>query len=140
MRQNWFRQVTRALGIARPLPVPFTTWFDEAGAGRALPPSPFQKPAKRVYSEEQKAVVWQKGRPIIGWDPNHWRVDHKGNPLFRLDYGDPASSFGWEIGHIVDREKGGSDDLSNLRPQQCRRPDAVNARYSELLSADPFAR
>jgi len=73
----------------------------------------------REYGEEEKAAVWHKGQPILGWSPDEWRMDHQGRPLFRPAYDDTGCEFGWKIAHIVPRERGGTDDLSNLRPVCC---------------------
>lgn len=38
--------------------------------------------------------------------------------IVRDRHGDCTSKFGWEIGHIISPENGGSDALFNLRPLQ----------------------
>jgi hypothetical protein len=140
-----FAQLVRVLGIGRSTTVPpFASAFAEPGPRHddAGPSLPFVRNAfsRGLYSDEQKAAVWAKAQPIIGWDPADWRVDHLGNPLFRGHYGDSSSSFGWEVGHVVDRERGGGEELSNLRPQQCRAERPGSFRFGELLEAGPFAR
>jgi len=93
-----------------------------------------------VYSDAEKLAVWAKGQPIVGWDPDEWRVDHRGNPLFRMHYGDKISAFGWEIGLIVDRTRGGGDDIANLRPQLARRSESAPSRFGAPLTVDRFER
>ena len=61
-------------------------------------------------------LVWRKGHPIEGYDPASWRRDDYGRVMRYSDYGDRTSEFGWEIDHIVKKEHGGTDSLSNLRP------------------------
>ena len=125
---------------------------DRAGAVRPFAPVnddllPPVKPVsfkpsrpRGVYSDIEKAAVWAKGQPIVGWDPDEWRVDHRGNPLFRMHYGDKISAFGWEVGLIVDLARGGSQEISNLRPQLARRPEPAPSRFGAPLTVNPFER
>jgi hypothetical protein len=89
-----------------------------------------------IYTKEDRDAVWHKGQPIIGWDPEDWRVDHRGSALFREAYGDSSSAFGWEIGHIVAPAQGGLEVLSNWRPQLIRDNRLVAARLTDALDAD----
>ena len=137
MRTSLLTQFARALGLVRPAPAPpfGGVWFE-------APPPPAHdhraRPlARRSFSEAQKAAVWQKGQPMIGWDPSDWRVDHHGNPIFRQHYRDSGSAFGWEVGRIV---VDGGDDLANLRPQICHVPQPEPAGFTRTLDLDPFAR
>ena len=113
MKHGLLSQLASAFGVHRSEP-PFGMLLDDAPEPRAVPPR--RKPA---YTDELREAVWQKARPMIGWSPDEWRTDHLGNPICRSHYADSSSAFGWEIGHIVDRANGGSEEISNLRPQQC---------------------
>ena len=62
------------------------------------------------------AAVWQKGRPIPKVDQDVLRLDHLGNRIRYLDYGNRQSRFGWERHHVVSLAEGGPDSLSNLKP------------------------
>jgi hypothetical protein len=69
------------------------------------------------FSDEMKDKVWKKGTidPTES-DGINWRKDICGKRMQYSAYGDRGKDFGWEIDHIKPKEKGGSDDLSNLQP------------------------
>ena len=77
--------------------------------------------------------VWRKGMVTSFGDPAVVRLDEQGNIIQRDKYGDKASLFGWHIDHIVPKEYGGSDDVSNLRPLQCR-ANAHSAIWARLAA------
>ena len=127
----------RALGLLRPASArPVGAWLDVA----ALPSHDDAGPrvSPRLYDEKQRAAVWAKAQPILGWDPAEWRIDHRGNPLFRHHYGDQTSAFGWEVGRVAGRAFADADPLADLRPQLCGRAEAPGG--AGVLNLDPFGR
>lgn len=71
-----------------------------------------------AFTELTIQLVWGKGSIAIGYDPNIWRRDIYGSPIFRTDYGNRDSKYGWEIDHILPVANGGGEQLLNLRPLQ----------------------
>lgn len=68
-----------------------------------------------------KKQNWQfgiRGKPLLISTPDKIRGDDCGALMVYSAYGDRSSSFGWEIDYIMPESKGGTDDLSNLRPLQ----------------------
>ena len=70
------------------------------------------------FSQATVYAVWQKGKPVSGYDSNQYRKDACGTWMERTQYGNTSSNRGWEVDHIKPASMGGSDDLSNLQPLQ----------------------
>lgn len=67
------------------------------------------------FSQKKIDAVWDKGTKVTGVDATKWRKDACGAWIFKTSYG-KESQYGWQIDHIKHKSKGGSDELSNLRP------------------------
>lgn len=67
-----------------------------------------------MASKAQIQKAWDKASKIRGRNPNLWRRDDFGNPMYKPSYGHGGKN-GWEIDHIKPKAKGGSDSPRNLR-------------------------
>lgn len=65
-----------------------------------------------MASQKEIDDVWSKAKAIPGKDPDQYRQDPYGNPMYKPSYG-KASEMGWEIDHIKPSSKGGSDAIQN---------------------------
>ncbi|MGJ5633471.1 HNH endonuclease signature motif containing protein [Nostoc sp. CALU 1950] len=66
----------------------------------------------------KREAVWKKAMPVTGLNPDIWRQDQCGALIYKNEYGNRRSLYGWEIDHITPESKGGKDRLSNWRPLQ----------------------
>ncbi len=53
--------------------------------------------ASSAFSRELQDRAWDNGEIVGGNDPFLWRKDEFGAWLYRLDYGNRRSNYGWEI-------------------------------------------
>ncbi len=67
-----------------------------------------------MATKDQKEKAWENSKKIRGKDPDKYRQDPYGNPMYKPSYG-KSSEMGWEIDHITPQSKGGSDSTKNLQ-------------------------
>ena len=84
-------------------------------------------PQKEIKPLARK--VWQKGKPVFGYDRKVWRRTKYGRLIKYSDYGNRRSKYGWEIEHSKPKAAGGSDRLSNLLPEQWYENVAKGSKY-----------
>ncbi len=68
------------------------------------------------YNNDLIKKVWEKALPVKNHDPALVREDKCGAWIVFSAYGDRNNEYGWEIDHVKPIAKGGTDDLTNLRP------------------------
>ncbi len=71
-----------------------------------------------AFTEELIQKVWEKGEVVPNYDSDVWRKDKCSAWIHRKEYANRDIKTGWEVSHIKPKAKGGTDDLSNLRPLQ----------------------
>jgi hypothetical protein len=71
--------------------------------------------------------VWQMAQTVPGQDSSLWRKDCCGAWICRTAYGNRDNHYGWEIDHVLPKNRGGSDSIFNLQPlhweNNCRKGD-----------------
>ena len=72
--------------------------------------------ARRIRNEEKIQQVWDKGKPIPGYDRRKYRWDIHYNLMIFSHYGRRDSIYGWEIDHFIPRALKGRNHIGNLRP------------------------
>ncbi len=65
-------------------------------------------------SRADREWCWEQAAKIRGENPNLWRRDEKGNPIYKPAYGAGGEN-GWSIDHRNPVSKGGTDHRRNLR-------------------------
>jgi hypothetical protein len=70
------------------------------------------------FSDEALQSVWEKGLIVPNYNEDLYRKDACGAWIFKKDYGNDKSIYGWEVDHIFSVSKGGDDRIENLRPMQ----------------------
>lgn len=81
--------------------------------------------------------IWSKAQPIPGREhlADFQRQDAYGTEIHYSDYGNRDSIFGWEADHYpVPKSRGGSDDVSNLRPLQWQNNASLGDRGANALA------
>ena len=72
-----------------------------------------------MVSKDDAEWTWLQASTIRGKNPNLWRRDELGHPIYKPAYGTEGPS-GWEVDHRNPVAKGGTDHRRNLRALQTK--------------------
>ncbi len=92
---------------------------------------------KNTFDEVTIQKVWDRAVIVSGYDAAKYRKDVAGAWIQRDKYGDVSNDLGlgWEVDHRRPVTKGGTDDLSNLRPLHWKNNRSKGDDYPEWKSA-----
>ena len=68
-----------------------------------------------MFTEKTIQEVWNNAKEILNQNPSKVRMDICNAIIWRNEYGNRNSEYGWEIDHIIPKAKGGGDYLENFQ-------------------------
>ena len=68
-----------------------------------------------MFTEKTIQEVWNNAKEILNQNPSKVRMDICNAIIWRNEYGNRNSEYGWEIDHIIPVSKGGTADFPNLQ-------------------------
>ena len=81
-----------------------------------------------MATKRQKEQAWNNARPISGKNPNLYRRDSAGNPIYKPAYGKNGSQ-SWEVDHRKPKSKGGTDSPRNLQALRTKTNRSKGNKY-----------
>lgn len=88
-----------------------------------------------MFEQDILQQLWNKSRELEGMDPRLFRKDPCGAIIAWEQYEQQTSPFGWGVDHIYPVEKGGDDNIENLRVMHCLNLKAKGNDYPVYESA-----
>lgn len=91
-----------------------------------------------LFSDAVLNELWKKASRIEGLDPDAFRKDACGAAMMRDKFGDRSSSFGWTVDFIFPIERGGDDNINNLRAMKWENARSKGSDFPLYMSAKKF--
>jgi len=88
---------------------------------------PWADRADRNWRNGDREAAWSNARQVAGRDPNRWREDAYGAPMYYHNYGQ-RTNMGWDIDHRREITRGGTNAYSNLQAMQWHNNRVVKNR------------